>query len=85
MFEQIDNTTYQSFRQQNEMSQQWALVVFDAFSGHSGEDFFQLLEANIMHVKVPSGCADELQPVDLSVNKSCKSYFREKFQRMVCI
>ena len=32
-----------------------------------------------MVVKVPSGCTDELQPLDLSVNKPCKSFLREKF------
>ena len=32
----------------------------------------------VLVVKVPSGCTDELQPLDLSVNKPCKSFLRGK-------
>jgi hypothetical protein len=59
---------------------QSALAIFDAFSGHQSEALNEVLEENqILIVKVPSGCTDELQPLDLSVNKSCKSYLRSKF------
>ena len=38
-----------------------------------------MLEANkILVAKVPNGDTDELQPLDLSVNKSYKSIVREK-------
>ena len=48
--------------------------IFDAFTGHSGQEIDELLEKNnILAVKVPASCTDELQPMDLSINKSCKS------------
>ena len=57
-----------------------ASAIFDAFSGHNSEALHSLLEGNkILVVKVPAACTDELQPLDLSVNKSCKSFLRDKF------
>ena len=41
--------------------------------------FWACLGNKILVVKVPVGCTDELQPLDLSVNKSCKSFLRDKF------
>ena len=36
------------------------------------------MEENNIYVHVPGGCTDRLQPLDLSVNKSVKSFLREK-------
>ena len=36
-------------------------------------------ENNIVYIHVPGGCTDRLQPLDPSVNKSVKSFLREKF------
>ena len=57
-----------------------ALIIFDAFSGHQGVEIDILLEEHqLLSVKVPNGCTDELQPLDLSVNRSCKAFHRQKF------
>ena len=46
------------------------------------EEVFSLLEENNIHVvKVPANCTDQLQPMDLSVNKSVKEFMRNKFQQ----
>ena len=46
-----------------------AVVIFDAFKGHTGSEMESLLlENNIISVTVPSNCTDALQPLDLSVN-----------------
>ena len=67
-------------RKEKGIPNQLALVIFDACSGHQSEVLNKVLEENqIRIVKVPSGCTDELQPLDLSMNKSCKCYLRSKF------
>ncbi len=58
-----------------------ALVIFDTFKGHKGEEMDSLLmENNILSVIVPSNCTDLLQPLDLSVNKPLKDHLRRSFQ-----
>ena len=58
-----------------------ALVIFDAFKGHKGEEINALLmENNILSVIVPSNCTDLLQPLDLSVNKPLKDHLKRSFQ-----
>ena len=45
-----------------------ALVIFDVFKGHQGDDFKAILSNNnILSVLVPSNCTDLLQPMDVSV------------------
>ena len=67
-------------RESKKLPNQPALALFDAFTGHGGEEIDDLLEQNsIFAVKVPASCTDELQPMDLSVNKSCKSSLRHNF------
>ena len=44
---------------------------------------FSLLEANniiVVIIKVPANCTDQLQPMDLSVNKAVNDFLRNKFQ-----
>ena len=56
------------------------MVIFDAFYVRNSDTLNELLEDNkVLVVKVPSGCTNELHLLDLSVNKPCKSFLREKF------
>ena len=58
-----------------------ALVIFDTFKGHKGDEIKSLLqESNILSVIVPSNCTDLLRPLDLSVNKPLKDHLRCSFQ-----
>ena len=57
---------------------QRALCIFDSFSGQLTDDVLQLLDSNhIDTVFVPANCIDQLQPLDLSVNKD---FLRKKFE-----
>uniref|UniRef100_A0A1X7TAD1 DDE-1 domain-containing protein n=1 Tax=Amphimedon queenslandica TaxID=400682 RepID=A0A1X7TAD1_AMPQE len=38
-----------------------------------------LMENNIHFVHVPPNCTDRLLPLDISVNKPCKDFMRNKF------
>ena len=59
-----------------------ALCIFDNFKGQLTDDVLQLLEqSNIDVVFVPPNCTDQLQPLDLSVNKSAKEFLRGKFHQ----
>ena len=58
-----------------------ALVIFDDFNGQCTEDFFRLLEGNHFDViLVPANCTDQLQPLDLSVNKPAKNFMCSRFE-----
>ena len=65
-----------------------ALVIFDVLSnvsvytikGQMCQSTIDLLMENTIHfVHVPPNCTDRLQPLDLSVNKPCKNFMRNKF------
>jgi hypothetical protein len=57
-----------------------ALVIFDVFRGQMCQSTIDLLMADNIHfVRVPPNCTDRLQPLDTSVNKSCKDFMRNKF------
>lgn len=59
-----------------------ALAIFDVFRGQMTAEVFALLDHNSIHVvKVPVNCTDQLQPIDLSINKSVKEFVRKKFQQ----
>ena len=59
-----------------------ALVIFDVFKGQCTNDVLKLLEDNnIQFIIVPSNCTDRLQPLDLTVNKSVKTFMRSNFQQ----
>ena len=61
---------------------QRALVIFDCFRGQITEEFTSKLSANrIIYVTIPPNCTDLLQPMDLSVNKSAKSFLKNEFER----
>ena len=58
-----------------------ALCIFDNFKAQCSAKILQLLENNnIDTVFVPPNCTGELQPLDLSVNKSVKDFLQSKFQ-----
>ena len=38
-----------------------------------------LIGSNIQFVHIPANCTDRLQPLNVSVNKSCKDYIKGKF------
>ena len=57
-----------------------AIVIYDAFRGHRGEEVQSLLAVNnLLSVHVPSNCTDRLQPLDVSVNKAVKNVLRKSF------
>ena len=59
-----------------------ALCIFDNFKGQLTDDVLQLLEQSFIDVVfVPPHCTDQLQPLDLSVNKSAKEFLRGRFQQ----
>ena len=59
-----------------------ALCIFDNFKGQLTDDILQLLKQSFIDVVfVPPNCTDQLQPLDLSVNKSTKEFLRGKFQQ----
>ena len=59
-----------------------ALVIFDVFKGQCQEEVCKNLEDNnIYYIIVPTNCTDQLQPLDLSVNKPAKDFTRSQFQQ----
>lgn len=67
-----------------------ALVIFDRFWGQRTENIFALLEAkHVLVTVVTANCTDQLQPLDVSVNKVAKNFFAASFRsgtqsRYVC-
>ena len=64
-----------------EDSEKPSLAIFDCFKGQLTENVVSLLEQNNIHsVIVPPNCTDRLQPLDLTVNKSAKSFLQREFR-----
>lgn len=58
-----------------------ALLIYDAFKGHTTEAVQQRLrDLNAKLVMVPKNMTDHLQPIDISVNKPIKNYLQKRFQ-----
>lgn len=61
--------------------EQAALAIFDRFKGQMTEKVVEALEEeNIQSILVPAGCTDQLQPLDLTVNRVAKSFLQERFR-----
>ena len=70
----------ESVRQELQVSQQAAMAIFDNFKGQITKKVLDELEQNnIQSVLIPVNCTDRLQPMDLSVNKSIKTFLRKQF------
>ena len=53
------------------------MAIYDVFSGQMTARVEELLDANnIVSARVPSGCTDYSQPLDLSVNKPAKDHLK---------
>ena len=58
-----------------------ALVIFDRFRAQCTSAILTLLEDKKVRVAiVPINCTDQLQPLDVSVNKAVKDHLRKQFQ-----
>ena len=57
-------------------------MLFDNFNVQCTESLLKLLDVNnINSVIISASCTDQLQPMDVSVNKSAKEYLRRRFQQ----
>ena len=61
-----------------------ALLTFDNFKAQSTPGILMFLDQNKINVVlVPANCIDRLQPLDLSVNRSVKSFFAKPVSDLV--
>ena len=59
-----------------------AQVMFDNFSAQTTARIIKLLEDNHVRIAmVPPNCTDQLQPLDVSVNKVVKNFLRQQFEK----
>jgi len=67
-------------REELQAPEQAAMAIFDNFKGQITKKVLDELEQNnIQSVLIPANCTDRLQPMDLSVNKSIKTFLRKQF------
>ncbi|CAI7871164.1 unnamed protein product [Closterium sp. NIES-53] len=59
-----------------------SMLVLDFYRGHLTEEVKEkLCEMNCVPAIIPSGCTAEVQPLDVSINKSFKASVRQQYQR----
>ena len=62
-----------------------AIVIFDAFKGHKGEEITTLLSEKHLHpVLVPNNCTDQLQPIDLIRQQALQRPPSKEVYSLVC-
>ncbi|CAI5526263.1 unnamed protein product, partial [Closterium sp. Naga37s-1] len=58
-----------------------AMLVLDSYRGHLTDEVKKKFdELNIVPAIIPAGCTSEVQPLDVSVNKSFKASVRQQYQ-----
>lgn len=68
-------------REMGLQSSQKAIVIWDTFKGQNNDEIRTLLtNLNLVEVVVPANTTSFNQPLDVSVNRPCKHYMREKFE-----
>ena len=79
--DKVINPYLESKRQELELpSNHRALLIMDVFRAHRCKSVLQkLADSNILVVYVPPNSTDQLQPLDLSVNKPIKSVMKSCF------
>ena len=61
-------------------NQEW-LLISDVFKGHWTEQMKALVSSsNGKMIPVPNNLTNEFQPLDLTVNRTCKAFFRKESQ-----
>ncbi|CAI7733269.1 unnamed protein product [Closterium sp. NIES-53] len=59
-----------------------SMVVLDSYCGHLTEGVKEKFrELNCVPAIIPSGCTAEVQPLDVSINKSFKASVRQQYQK----
>ena len=63
-------------RLEKQIPDQKALRIMDNFKAHKSGDVLQPLEdSGVLVVFLPANTTDQLQPLDLSINKAAKDYY----------
>ncbi|CAI7859367.1 unnamed protein product [Closterium sp. NIES-53] len=59
-----------------------SMLVLDSYRGHLTEGVKEKFrELNCVPAVIPSGCTTEVQPLDVSINKSFKASIRQQYQK----
>ncbi|CAI7825998.1 unnamed protein product [Closterium sp. NIES-54] len=59
-----------------------SMLVLDSYRGHLTEGVKEKFrELNCVPAVIPSGCTAEVQPLDVSINKSFKASIRQQYQK----
>ena len=70
-------------REQLEIPDTPALLIYDAFRAHTTEGMQNKLgELNVRLVMVPKNMTDHLQPLDISANKPAKNYLKRRYAEL---
>lgn len=73
-------------KEMNLPANQNSLCIFDNFKAQVTAEVLELLKSNYVEtVFVPANCTDQLQPLDLSVNKPAKDFLRKKFEEWYAV
>ncbi|CAI7856985.1 unnamed protein product [Closterium sp. NIES-53] len=63
------------------MQSRSAMLVLDSYHGHLTKEVkARFMALNIVSAVIPAGCTADVQPLDVSVNKSFKASVRQQYQ-----